>query len=164
MAKKKTAPAVADVPTGESPLAEIPVEGGYQPAPPSIIDETPSTNGSSNEPAPTTTASAPPRPPAEHSAGGNGDKRHPVYKVGPIATDRDNSVEAAVWDRVIQTRDGREFTVYSVTVQANWRDADGSWKKSNNFRGSQVYALVYCLQRCSDWILAQRDPAGTCPF
>ena len=101
---------------------------------------------------------------AEHPPGANGDKRHPVYKVGPIATDRDNSVEAAVWDRVIQTRDGREFTVYSVTVQANWRDSDGSWKKTNNFRGSHLYALVYCLQRCSDWILAQRDPSANCPF
>lgn len=87
-----------------------------------------------------------------------------MYKVGPIATDRDNSVEAAVWDRVIQTRDGREFTVHSVTVQASWRDSDGAWKKSNNFRGSQISALVYWLQRCSDWILDQRDPANTCPF
>jgi hypothetical protein len=80
----------------------------------------------------------------------------PAFKVGPIATDKDNSVEAAVWGRVITTRDGREFTVYSVTVQANWRDSDGSWKKSGSFRGSQCYALVYCIQRCSDWILAQR--------
>jgi hypothetical protein len=107
---------------------------------------------------------SPPEPAAAEQAAANGEKRHPVFKVGPIATDRDNSVEAAVWDRVIQTRDGREFTVYSVTVQASWRDSDGSWKKSQSFRGSQLYALVYCLQRCSDWILSQRDPANNCPF
>lgn len=100
----------------------------------------------------------------EPAPSSNGDRRHPVYKVGPVATDKDNSVEAAVWDRVVQTRDGREFTVYSVTVQASWRDGDGAWKRTNNFRGSQVYALVYCLQRCSDWILAQRDPSANCPF
>jgi hypothetical protein len=120
--------------------------------------------------APADLPQAPESPPAApHASNGeaasfNSEKRHPAYKVGPLATDKDNSVEAAVWDRVIQTRDGREFTVYNVTVQANWRDSDGAWKKSSNFRGSQIYALVYCLQRCSDWILAQRDPANTCPF
>src|SRR4051794_39860115 len=95
-----------------------------------------------------------------HSDNGNGGKAAPpVFKCGPIPTDKDNSVEAAVWARQVRTRDDREFTVYSVTVQASWRDADGSWKKSHSFRGSQIYALLYCLQRCSDWILAQRDPA-----
>jgi hypothetical protein len=106
----------------------------------------------------TTTAS-----PAESGNGSNGGKAAPpVYKCGPIATDKDNSVEAAVWARQVRTRDDREFTVYSVTVQASWRDTDGSWKRGHSFRGSQIYALLYCLQRCSDWILAQRDP-GT-PF
>jgi hypothetical protein len=95
----------------------------------------------------------------EQPAEANGNTpRRPVFKVGPIPTDKDNSVEAAVWDRVVHTQDGREFTVYNVTVQANWRDSDGSWKKTSNFRGSQIYALTYCLNRCSDWILAQRDP------
>jgi hypothetical protein len=88
----------------------------------------------------------------------------PVFKIGPIPTDKDNSVEAAVWGRLVQTRDGREFTVYSVTVQANWRDSDGTWKKSTSYRGSQIYALVYCLQRASEWILDQRDPQQNIPF
>ena len=97
--------------------------------------------------------------PGDNGNGGNGGKAPPpVYKCGPIATDRDNSVEAAVWARQVRTRDDREFTVYSVSVQASWRDTDGSWKRTHGFRGSQIYALLYCLQRCSDWILAQRDP------
>jgi hypothetical protein len=151
MAKKKTA--VADTAAAETPPEAIPLEPAVTEPPAQVPAEKPvQTNGAPAEPA------------AEHQPNGAGEKRHPVFKVGPIATDKENSVEAAVWDRVIQTRDGREFTVYSVTVQASWRDSDGSWKKSQNFRGSQIYALVYCLQRCSDWILAQRDPANSCPF
>ena len=106
------------------------------------------------EQTPEGTAATP--PPGENGNGGKAPP--PVYKCGPIATDRDNSVEAAVWARQVRTRDDREFTVYSVTVQASWRDADGSWKRGQSFPGSQIYALLYCLQRCSDWILAQRDP------
>ena len=146
MARKKTA--VAETAGAETPPEALPLDATTEQSPEAL----PLPNG-------TVTHS-----PTEHPPGVNGDKRHPVFKVGPLATDRDNSVEAAVWDRVVQTRDGREFTVYSVTVQASWRDSDGSWKKTNNYRGSQVYALVYCLQRCSDWILAQRDPSANCPF
>lgn len=149
MAKKKTA--VAEAAGAETPPEAIPLDPAVTEPPAEASTEKPAeANGTVVQP--------------EAQPNGNGDKRHPVYKVGPIATDRDNSVEAAVWDRVVQTRDGREFTVYNVTVQANWRDSDGSWKKTSNFRGSQIYALVYCLQRCSDWILAQRDPSANCPF
>ena len=154
MPRKKTA--VAEAAGAETPPEAIPPEPGLSDGQPP-----PDSPAETND-APAQADGAVARP--EEQPNGNGEKRHPVYKVGPIATDKDNSVEAAVWDRVIQTRDGREFTVYNVTVQANWRDSDGSWKKTGNFRGSQIYALVYCLQRCSDWILAQRDPSANCPF
>jgi hypothetical protein len=104
------------------------------------------------EPATTTateTASAPsPRSPGEDAEApvSNGEKKQPVFKVGPIATDANNAVAAAVWGNQHTAKDGREFTVYNVTVESRWRDA-----------------LIYCLQRCSDWILAQRDPANS-PF
>src|SRR5687768_1646970 len=91
---------------------------------------------------------------------GDGDKRQPVFKVGPIPTDRNNAVCAAVWaNEYTDRREGRTFTVYNVTVEARFRDADGAWKSGKSFRGSQIYALVYCLQRASDWICAQRDPS-----
>ena len=52
----------------------------------------------------------------------------------------------------------REFTVYSVTVHASYRDTDGTWKRTSSFRGGQLYAVLFCLQRASDWILSRRDP------
>src|SRR5438874_2326581 len=45
----------------------------------------------------------------------NGHKHLPVFKVGPIASDRNNSVSAAVWANQIDAKDGRSFTVYNVT-------------------------------------------------
>ncbi len=98
--------------------------------------------------------------PAESHPGelnGNSEKRLPVFKVGPIPTDKNNAVSAAVWANEV-TSDGRTFTVYNVTCESRWRDASGEWKSGKQFRGSQLYALIYCLQRCSDWVCAQRDP------
>ena len=52
----------------------------------------------------------------------------------------------------------------TITGIIEARDADGNWKDGKYYRGSQVYALVYCLQKCSEWILAQRDPQQSSPF
>ncbi len=116
-------------------------------------------NGTATAEAPPETTESRTDPPPE---GGNGEKRHPVFKVGPIPTDRNNAVSVAVWANEIEA-DGRTFTVYNLTCEARWRDASGEWKSGRQYRGSQVYALMYCLQRASDWICAQRDPQQS-PF
>jgi len=103
--------------------------------------------------APPPVADAPPEPTAAN---------RPVFKVGPIPTDRDNSVEVAVWSREVTSGD-RSFTVYNATVHASYRDKDGQWQSAKGFRGSQIPVLVYCLQKAHDWILSQRDPSN-CPF
>ncbi len=95
---------------------------------------------------------------------GNGQKPRPVFKVGPLACDKNTSVECAVWANEVTLSDQRTFTVHNVTLHGSWRDADGTWKPLKSFRGSHLHVLVYCLQRASDWILAQRDPHQNCPF
>jgi hypothetical protein len=119
-------------------------------------------------------ADEPPKEPATPTSPteGNGEKKLPAFKVGPIATDRTNAVVATVWEHEVQAGDGRTFKVHNVMVEsryfdANHENADGSkglWKTGKSFRGSQLYALLYCVQRASDFILAQRDASNDCPF
>jgi hypothetical protein len=110
---------------------------------------------------------SPPDPPADPLVNGRaaepGHPKQPVFKVGPIASDKDHAVSAAVWQNEITLHDGRKFTVHNVTFEAAWRDSDGNWKTTHSFRGSQLYVLWYCIERCNTWILAQRDPADV-PF
>jgi hypothetical protein len=110
---------------------------------------------------PTPTETCPSDPAAGH---GDGEKRTPVFKVGPIPTDRTSAVAAAVWENEVTAADGRAFTVHNVTLEARYRDGSGEWKSGKGFRGAQLYALIYCLQRASDFILARRDPSNDCPF
>ena len=46
------------------------------------------------------------------------EKPHPVFKVGPIACDRNTSVECAVWANEITLSDQRSFTVHNVEGHA----------------------------------------------
>jgi uncharacterized protein YktB (UPF0637 family) len=103
---------------------------------------------------------------------GNGEKKLPAFKVGPIATDKNGAVVATVWENEIQAGDGRSFKVHNVTVEARYFDPDavnadgskGQWKTAKSFRGSQLYVVIYCLQRVSDFILGSRDPENNVPF
>src|ERR1700716_4266706 len=104
---------------------------------------------------------SPSEAPAEEGSQ-NGEKKRPAYKIGPIACDKNTSVECAVWQNEITLSDQRTFTVYNVTMHGSWRDADGTWKPLKSFRGSHLHVLIYCLQRASDWILSQRDPQNDC--
>ncbi|MCE9530876.1 MAG: hypothetical protein K8T89_07100 [Planctomycetes bacterium] len=85
-------------------------------------------------------------------------KNRPVFSVGPIMTDPSNSCSAAVWLREVKLEDGREFTAHSVSCEATYRDKDDNWQKAGSFRSNQLPTLIYCLQRCFDWVQSQRDP------
>lgn len=92
------------------------------------------------------------------------DKPRPTFRVGPIATDRNNAVAAALWANEI-VANGETFTVYNVTIEARYRDsATGEWKSGKQFRSSQLPTLIYCLQRAFEFGCSQRDPANQCPF
>ena len=122
-------------------------------------------NGNLPEETPTRAAEPPQAPTATfRSEAGDADKKLPAFKVGPIPTDRNNSVSCVVWENEVQASDGRTFKVHSVAVEASCRDADDHWKPTKGFRGSQLYAVLYCLQKASDFILSQQDPANDCPF
>ncbi len=121
------------------------------------------TQASPQEPPPTETTTSHSEAPTEESPQ-NGEKKRPVFKIGPIPCDKNTSVECAVWANEITLSDQRTFTVYNVTLHGSWRDSDGTWKPLKSFRGSHLHVLIYCLQRASDWILAQRDPQNECPF
>lgn len=95
---------------------------------------------------------------AGNGAQGDGQKNRPVFSVGPIMTDPNNSVSAAVWERDVKLDDGREFTAHSISCEATYRDKEEQWQKSGSFRSNQIPTLIYCLQRCFDWALSQRDP------
>jgi hypothetical protein len=127
--------------------------------PPNDTNAGPTTAAPPLSPTPTS-----PSEPTASDTNGDSEKKRPTYKVGPILTDKSNSVECAVWANEFTTSEGRTFTVHNVTVQATYRDAEGNWKPAKSFRGGQLYALLYCLQRASDFILSQRDPANDCPF
>lgn len=109
-------------------------------------------------------AEVPPTSTISRTEAGNGEKRLPTFKVGPIPTDASSCITCSVWESEAKTGDGRTFKVHTVTIEALSRDADGQWKPVKGFRGSQLYALLYCVQRASDFILCQRDPANDCPF
>ena len=50
-------------------------------------------------------------------------------------------------DNYAKFKDAAE--THNVTVEARYRDKSGEWKSAKGFRGSQLYAVIYCLERAA---------------
>ena len=92
-------------------------------------------------------------PPAEEP------KARPVMSFGPYPTDRNTSIEAAVWQNEIESGDST-FTTFNVTIKRSYRTEGGEWKANQNYRPHDLPVLVHALQKCHDFILEKKNPAN----
>lgn len=83
----------------------------------------------------------------------NGNK--PAYYVSvPVA--KDTYVQASVWPKTVQLRDGTSFLTHEVTVRKRYKDANGDFQSTHKFRGSELYALQHVIRRSEEFILNMR--------
>lgn len=83
------------------------------------------------------------------------DGTSPIFKVGPIPTGVNESIEVCVWARQTQ-HDNREVTLFYVTLQASYRDGE-EWKRSASFKPHQIPVAMYALQKAFDYIVSRKD-------
>lgn len=135
MAKKK----IADAPAEGTASATAPVES----APPS-------------EP-----ASCPPEPP-QSDTNGNAERR--PMKTFTYLIGRDTYAQVSIWDRPVNLRDGRSFTVYDLSLRKRYRK-NGEWKSLYSWNASEVYALIHGLNQATAWVTEMRRiEEDGCPF
>lgn len=86
---------------------------------------------------------------------GQPEKKQPAFKVGPIPTGVNESIDVCVWAREAQY-DNRTVTLYSVTLQASYRDQE-EWKRSSSLKPNQIPVAMFALQRAFDHIMSCKD-------
>lgn len=67
----------------------------------------------------------------------------PVHKI------KFGAVNGAIWQN-------EQFETQSVTLERNYKDAEGNWKSTNSLRANDLPAASLVLNRCYEWILTQR--------
>jgi hypothetical protein len=85
-------------------------------------------------------------------------KKRPVMNWGPYPTDRNTSVEVAVWQNEIEV-EGGTVTTYNATVKRSFRDSEGNWNVNLNYRPHDIPVLLHALAQAYSWILEQKNPA-----
>src|SRR5436309_330808 len=71
---------------------------------------------------------------------------------------KDTYVQASIWERHVTLRDQSTFTTHEVSLRKRYKDsATGEWRSMQSFRGSELYAVEYAVQRCEAWILETRS-------
>ncbi len=61
----------------------------------------------------------------------------PSTKNAPIAKIKLGRIRANIWQRIV----GEDF-FYSVSLERNYRDSDGKWRKSQSFNPEDLLALA----------------------
>lgn len=79
---------------------------------------------------------------------------------GPYPTDRNTSIEAAIWQNDIEVESGTIMT-FNVTIKRSYRDGEGEWKPNQNFRPHDLPVLIHALNQSYSWILEQKNPSRT---
>src|SRR5688572_27109789 len=72
------------------------------------------------------------------------------------------AVEVAVWGKVIQI-DGKDVTVYSVTIHKSYKNELGEWKHTSYLRGSECHVACRLLERAAGFTLDARTEESS-PF
>lgn len=85
--------------------------------------------------------------------------KRPVKNFGPYSTDRNTSVEIAVWSNEVEGDGGSTFTTFNVTVKRSYR-VESEWKTNQNFRPHDLPVLLHALQMAYSWILEQKNPSA----
>ncbi len=85
--------------------------------------------------------------------------KRPVMNFGPYPSDRNTSVEIAVWSNDIEVDSGT-ITTYNVTVKRSYRDAEGKWFANQNYRPHDIPVLIHGLNQAYSWILERKNPAS----
>ena len=82
--------------------------------------------------------------------------KRPVMSFGPYPTDRNTSIEVAVWENELQGDNGT-YSVYNLSVKRSYRDEGGNWKSSGTYRPHDVPVLQHALAKAYDWIMEKKN-------
>jgi len=104
-------------------------------------------------------------PPSLQSPGGkptgrNEDKNREVINVEnkPIKEFRAGSVRATLWENS-RSKDDREFSVISVTIERRYQDGQGEWKATNSFSRNELPLVQLVAAKAFEFIaVTERDP------
>lgn len=86
--------------------------------------------------------------------------KRPVVNFGPYPTDRNTSVEIAVWENEIEVEGGSTITTYNVTVKRSYRDSEGVWKENKNYRPHDIPVLIHGLNQAYGFIMEKKNPSA----
>lgn len=84
------------------------------------------------------------------------DKKKPVVSFGPYPTDRQTSIEVAVWANEVTVNE-QQVVTHNVTIKRSYRDAQGNWQSNQNFRPHDIPVLIHALGKAYDWVLEHRN-------
>jgi hypothetical protein len=74
----------------------------------------------------------------------------------PVANFRDFPVTASVWKKTIKA-DKKSFVVYNTTLQCTYKDDEGEYQNTSNFKEQDLLRVSQVALKTYNWILNQKE-------
>ena len=109
------------------------------------------------------TAKSPPSEGARPQPNGNGNGNRQPVRVLSYQIGQDTYIQASIWDRKVEKKDGTSFITYDVSVRKRYKDQEtDEWKSLYSFHATELYAVVHAMMAAGAAILELR--AADVPF
>lgn len=65
---------------------------------------------------------------------------------------RAGAITAAVWNNVVQTKEGSERSFKTISFERNYKDGEGTWKTTHSLRASDLPRAVLVLNKAFEYV------------
>lgn len=73
---------------------------------------------------------------------------------------RVGAVAAAIWKRSHESKDGKKFETFQVSLDRIWLDQDGSYRSSGNFGINDIPKAILAMQQAYEFIATKASTDG----
>ncbi|MBT7903509.1 hypothetical protein HN587_06620 [Candidatus Woesearchaeota archaeon] len=79
-----------------------------------------------------------------------------MEKTMPVKVFKVGAISASIWVNKIQ-KDGKEFAYSTISLERNYKDREGQWKKTNSMRLNDIPKATLILNKSYEY-LAMEHP------
>lgn len=75
----------------------------------------------------------------------------------PTAKFRAGGLSATVWKNTQKTKEGKDFSYYSISIDRNYTDKTGAWKSTNSMRAGDLPKAIVVIKKAYEFLVLKEQ-------
>jgi len=75
----------------------------------------------------------------------------------PVQTFESGLIKVSVWENKNTSKDGKDYSSFSVTVQRGYKDKEDNWKNTQSLNNADIPKAVLVLNKAFEYINTKKE-------